>query len=420
MYALVDCNNFYCSCERVFDPKLEGRPVVVLSNNDGCVIARSEEAKDLGIAMGTPAFMAEEFMRSKHVAVFSSNYTLYGDLSDRVMQTLASFAANIELYSIDEAFLDLTDMKYFDLLQLAVAIKRKIRRDIGIPVSIGIAPTKTLAKMANRFAKKKRKADAVFWAANNALTLEMLAFTQVRDVWGIGPQHAKLLTQHGFHTALQLCDAPEEWVRVNMSVVGQRLLKELRGIPAVEWEAEAPAKKNICTARGFGELITSRKEVAEALANYAANVALKLREQRSCASKITVFVETNAFRRQDKQYFRTITLTMPVSTNNTSILVKHALAALNIIFREGYHYHKTGVTASDLVPEGILQTGLYDPRETPVQKTVMNAMDKLNRSFGKDCIRLGAQGYGTKWKLNQARLSRCYTTRFKEILKVSN
>jgi DNA polymerase V len=419
MYALVDCNNFYCSCERVFRPSLEGKPVVVLSNNDGCVIARSEEAKALGIQMGTPAFMAEDFFKGNGVHVFSSNYTLYGDMSDRVMTTLAEFVPRLEKYSIDESFLDMHDLRYIDLLRLGVAIREAVRKNVGIPVTVGIAPTKTLAKLANRFAKKYRKDLGVHWLVNSQLMQEALQATEVGDIWGVGPQYAKFLQKNGFRTAADLAAAPEEWVRKNMTVVGHRLLNELRGIPSIEWEFEPPAKKNICTARGFGQLITDKRELSEALANYAATVAEKLRAQGSCTARISVFVETNAFRRDDPQYHRSMVLQLPVATNNTTALVKHALKALDIIFKTGYNYHKTGITALDLIPEGQKQRSLFHSDERPKDGRIMAVVDGLNRLYGRGQVRLAAQGYGKKWHLKQGMLSKCYTTRLSDLPVIS-
>lgn len=420
MYALIDCNNFYCSCEKVFNPALEGRPVVVLSNNDGCVISRSDEAKVLGVRMGTPAFTSEDFFQKNKVVVYSSNYTLYGDFSDRVMKTLAAFVPGLEVYSIDEAFLALHDLRCLDLLELAIRISDTVKKNTGIPVTLGIAATKTLAKMANRFAKRKRKAHGCFWAANHELVNEMLECTGVADVWGIGPQHAKWLIKHGFTNALQLLRAPEEWIRVNLSVVGQRLLNELKGIPAIEWEFEKPDKQNICTARGFGQLLKTKHEVREALASYAALCAVKLREQKSCTSKIDVFVETNAFRREDQQYRRSVCLSLPVSTNNTPQLIKYAMKALDIVYKDGLNYHKAGITVMDLVPDDQVQFGFYDAAETEREKALLQTMDRLNKSFGRDRLRFAQQGYGKKWKLKQTKLSPCFTTRIGDILKVKN
>jgi DNA polymerase V len=418
MYALVDCNDFYCSCERVFDPKLERRPVVVLSNNDGCVISRSEEAKALNIKMGAPSHMFEDFFDQNNVAVYSSNYTLYGDISERVMNTMIGFVPRLEIYSIDEAFLDLHDLRFIDLLELGVTLRATVKRNTGIPVTVGIAPTKTLAKMANKYAKTTKKNMGVFWAANDKLVDDMLSYTAVSDVWGIGTQYAKFLMRHGFQTALQLRGAPEEWVRTNMTVVVQRILNELKGIPAIEWEFEQQAKKNICTARGFGQIIKTKCEVAEALASYAANCALKLRGQKSCAKVIDVFVETNPFRRDDKQYKRSIRMQLPVATNNTAVLIKYAMKTLDIIYAPGYNYHKTGIVLMDLIPEDEVQYCMYDDLETSREKKISATLDKMNKALGKDLVRFARQGYGKKWNLRQMKLSPRYTTRIDEVLKV--
>lgn len=418
MYALVDCNNFYVSCERLFNPKLEGRPVIVLSNNDGCAIARSEEAKALGIDMGTPPFMIDELLKKHHVEIFSSNYTLYGDISDRVMKTLGTFVPRMEIYSIDEAFLDMHDMVYTDLLKLGIEIKKTITKNIGVPVCVGIAPTKTLAKMANRYAKKKRRNIGVHWAANEDLVEEMLAFTEVGDIWGIGRQRALLLTRNGFKTALDFIKAPEEWVREYMTVVGQRLFNELKGIPALQWEFEPPAKKNICTSRSFGMLISEKTLIQEALSNYVATCALKLRQQRSCAREINIFLQTNVHRVEEPQYARSITIEIEVATNNTGELIAYALRGLDIIYKEGYNYQKCGIIAQRLVPAQHIQTGLFDKQTRQKDAMVMLAMDKINRSMGKEIVRSARQGFEKKYKLRANHLSAKYTTSINEILHV--
>ena len=418
MYALVDCNNFYCSCERLFNPNLENRPVIVLSNNDGCAIARSEEAKALGIAMASPAFMIEDLLKKNNVAVFSSNYTLYGDISDRVMKTIGSFVPRMEIYSIDETFLDLHDMNYTDLLQLGINIRRTVKQNIGIPVTVGIAPTKTLAKMANRYAKKTRKDVGVFWAANNNLIEEMLAYTEVSDIWGIGHQYALFLRRHGINTALDLSKAPGEWVRVNLSVVGQRLLNELNGIPAIQWEFETPAKKNICTSRSFGNLLTDKNLIKEAICNHAAACALKLRQQKSCCRTVHVFINTNPHKTEEAQYSRSINVELETASNNTGEIIKHASKGFDMIFKEGFRYMKCGVIVNDLIPEDQIQHSMYDDADRPKAKTVMNALDKINRSMGKEIVRFAVQGFEKKYRLKAEWLSPRYTTNINEILKV--
>ena len=419
MYALVDCNNFYVSCERLFDPRLENKPVIVLSNNDGCAIARSEEAKQLGIVMGTPAFMIKDLIEKNQIKVFSSNYTLYGDMSDRVMRTLETFVPGIELYSIDEAFLDMQELVYTDLLKLGIQIRNTVIKNIGIPVTVGIAPTKTLAKMANRFAKKKRKDLGVHWAANDELIRDMLEATEVGDIWGIGKQYALFLTKHGFKTALDLTSAPEEWVRKNMTVVVQRLFNELKGIPALEWEFETPAKKNICTSRSFGKLQVNKEDIKEALCNHAAACALKLRNQQTCCKYVHVFLQTNSHRIQDKQYFRSITVNLETPSNFTGEIIKYAVKGFDIIYKEGYNYLKVGVIVMDLVPETQMQQSFFDTTDRKKNKSAMQAMDKVNKSLGKETVRLSAQGFEKRYKLKAELLSPCYTTNIGQILKVS-
>jgi DNA polymerase V len=416
MIALVDCNNFYVSCERLFNPALNGKPVVVLSNNDGCVIARSDEAKALGIEMGTPAFMREKFLQEHNVQVFSSNYTLYGSLSNRVMQLLTRFTPAIELYSIDEAFLDFTGFNYTDLDKLGKSIKVAVKRNMGLPVTVGIAPSKTLAKMANRFAKNTKKEVGVHVIDIGEKIEEVLKFTEVGDVWGIGAQYKKLLTKKGFKTAHDLVSAPEEWIRKNMSVVGQRMLNELKGIPCMALEELQPAKKMICVARGFGKLLSTRKEVHEALSNYVSRVAEKLRMDKLCTNIIRVFVQTNAHRRQDEQYYASINVQLPVATNSTNELLHYADEALNRIFRDGYNYNKTGCIAMELIPEAQVQYGIFDVTKRGRDKTMMKAIDKVNNAFGANIVRFARQGYRKKWKLRQMKLSPCYTTRIEDVL----
>jgi DNA polymerase V len=420
MFALVDCNNFYASVEKLFNPSLRDKPVVVLSNNDGCVIARSDEAKALGIEMGTPAFMRQDFFEKNNVQVFSSNYTLYGSISNRVMQILTSFTPAIELYSIDEAFLDFTGLKYMNIERVGKRIRSAVKRDIGLPVTVGIAPTKTLAKMANRFAKKTKKEICVHVLDSQEKIEEVLKCTEVGDIWGIGAQYKKLLIKNGFKTAFDLSKAPEEWVRKNMSVVRQRMLNELKGIPCVELEEVAPAKKMICVARGFGKLLSTRKEVQEALSNYVSRVGEKLRKDKLCTNIIHVFIQTNAHRSQDKQYFASINVELPVATNCTNELLCHSNQALERIFREGYNYNKTGCIAQELIPEDKVQYGMFDNVNRDRDKTMMNALDKINGSLGSNVVRFASQGYSKKWKLRQMRLSPFYTTRIEDVLIINS
>lgn len=419
MIALVDCNNFYASCERLFQPRLAGRPVVVLSNNDGCVIARSDEAKALGIEMGAPAFLMEEMLSSHGVAIFSSNYTLYGSISDRVMKTLHMHCHTVEVYSIDEAFLCLYDMPHINYEEYAINLRVAVKAT-GIPVSIGIAPTKTLAKLANRYAKNKKKNIGVHVLDNQDKINEVLVSSAIDDIWGVGPQYAKLLQRHGFETAMDLVHAPEEWIRKHMTVVGQRLLNELRGIPCIEMETAIAPRKNITVARSFGQLLSEKTEIAEALANYTAIAARKLRKQDSCARVINVFLQTNNHRRQDQQYSRSINLQLAVPSSSTTELLQYAAKALDLIYRPGYNFKKVGVVLMELIPSSQVQYSIFDQRDRPKDQRLMTAVDAINRSCGgKELVKFGRQSGSRRWKLRQERLSPCYTTRLQDVLTVN-
>lgn len=418
MYALVDCNNFYASCERVFNPSLNGIPVVVLSNNDGCVIARSNEAKAIGIPMGAPAFKMKEFLNQHHVEVFSSNYALYGDMSQRVMNTLADFTPDIEIYSIDEAFLGLHGFQEFNLDDYALKIKKTVHKNTGIPVSVGIAPTKTLAKVANKLGKKNSKNPGVYVISNDEERINALAQLPMEDVWGIGRQYSKFLAQYNIRTALDFANASPEWIKKNMTVMGLRTLKELRGEPCIELEQIPPAKQNICVSRSFGDMQTEYQQVAEAVSNYAMRVAEKLRKQNSCANTLLVFIHSNPHRQDLMQYAKSISLQLPVATNSSMEIVSMALHGLSRIFKQGIHYKKAGVIISGIVPENNVQASLFDQVDRNKHKLALAALDKVNNRYGKDAIKLASQGYEKRWKLRQEKLSPNYTTRWEDIMVV--
>jgi DNA polymerase V len=418
MYALVDCNNFYCSCERVFNPGLEGRPLIVLSNNDGCSISRSEEAKVLGIAMAAPVFMMKKLIEKHNVAVLSSNYTLYGDMSRRMMETLASLVPGIDMYSIDEAFLDLSGMGHGEVLELGFRIRQTVRKNIGIPVSVGIGQTKTLAKMANRRAKINYNPDAVFWAANPALTGEMLSSTPVGNIWGIGHQYALFLSRSGFHTAADFVNAPESWVKKHLSVTGLRLLYELRGIPSMAREDETGVRKNICTSRSFGNRIAEKNLIAEAMANFAASCASKLRKDKTCCRKLQVFLQTNPHKTSEAQYRRSIDMDLERASNHSGEIIKTALRGLDLIFKPGFLYMKCGVTVTDLVPESSVQANCFDQSDHQKKGRVMQTVDQINRALGKEVLRSAVQGFDRPYRLKADYLSPCYTTRMSDVLKI--
>lgn len=415
MFGLMDCNNFYASCERVFNPALNGRPVVVLSNNDGCVIARSNEAKALGIKMGVPAYQIKEAIHEHSIAVFSSNYTLYGDMPSRVMSILASMAPEIEIYSIDEAFINLDGIK--DLQLLGSDIVYKVARGTGIPVSLGIAPTKTLAKVANKFAKKYPAYNRVCIIDKEEKRIRALELTDISDVWGIGRRQSEKLERQGIKTAYDFTQLPGSWVRKNMTVVGERTWKELRGISCIDMETAPPAKKQICTSRSFGKMVEDIDTMAEAVATHASTCAKKLRQQKTYAGSLMVFIHTNNFREDLPQYWRNTVIKLPVPTSDTLEIVHYALAGLNAIYMQGYQYKKAGVIITEIVTGGV-QQNLFDNVDRNKRERLMQALDKING----DChsyVKLAVQGNGRDWKLKQEQLSRRYTTDMNEILKIN-
>ena len=415
MIALVDCNNFYVSCERVFNPSLNHKPVIVLSNNDGCAISRSEEAKALGIEMAAPAFLMEDLLARHKVVVLSSNYTLYGDMSNRVMAILSSFVPAIEIYSIDEAFLDLRALKYEEFELLANRIRNVVFQNTGIPVGIGIAPTKTLAKLANRFGKKNGK--SIVCIDSQEKMAQVLKATEIGGIWGIGRQYEKLLTLNNILTAYDLIRTPEEWIRKKLSVVGQRMVHELKGTSTLQWEENPERKKNICTSRSFKEYLTELKDIEEALANHVATCALKLRAENSCARTMNVFIHTNPFA-QTPQHYPSVNIDLPIATNSTSELLRYAMKALRLAYRKGYNYQKAGVVVMNLVPDAAIQSGMFDRRDRERDEKLHQVLDGVNHSFGRNKLRFGVQGFGTKWKLKAEKLSPCYTTRLSDVLTV--
>lgn len=414
MFGLLDCNNFYASCERVFNPALNGKPVVVLSNNDGCVIARSNEAKALGIQMGVPAYQIKDIVASHTVAVFSSNYTLYGDMSGRVMSILAEQAPEIEIYSIDEAFIDLSGIK--DLTTVGSNIVNNITRGTGIPVSLGIAETKTLAKLANKFAKKYPAYNRVCIIDTKDKRTKALQLTEIGDVWGIGRRQANKLGLQGVKTAYDFTQLSGSWVRKNMTVVGERTWKELRGISCIDMESAPLAKKQICTSRSFGKMVEDFDTIAEAVANYASICAKKLRKQKGYAVSLMVFIHTNNFREDLPQYWKNAVVKLPVPTSDTQEIVHYALSGLKNIFIKGYQYKKAGVIITEIT-EGA-QLGIFDTVNREKREKLMYAVDKINGEFTQQ-VKLAAQGNGREWKLKQELLSHRYTTDMNEILTIN-
>jgi DNA polymerase V len=417
MFALVDCNNFYASCERLFRPDLNGKPVVVLSNNDGCVIARSQEAKKLGINMGAPAFLFTKQFKEHDIHVFSSNYALYGDMSSRVMTLLSRYTPDMEVYSIDEAFLKFEGYEYFDVKELAREMRSVVTKGTGIPISIGIGPTKALAKMANKMAKKFQKATGGVYVIDNQDTLiNVLAFFRIGDVWGIGRAHEKRLRAMGIETVLDFTLIPEDWIKKNMSIVGLRLQKELAGMKTLDLE-DTKAKKNIAVTRSFNENYTEFGKVKERVITFATICAERLRKQDSCCNVIQVFVQTNNFRPEQPQYNKSITIDLPFPTNSSIELAHFAVDALERIYKEGYAYKKAGVIAMEFTPEAFKQKMLFantDPRHAQL----MAVVDKMNQALGQQKIKLASQDLDRVWKMKREKLSPRYTTRLDEIITI--
>jgi DNA polymerase V len=421
--ALVDCNNFYVSCERVFHAALQKKPVVVLSNNDGCIVARSNEAKKLGITMGQPVFQCQDIIHKHHVQVFSSNYSLYADMSARVMKVLSQFSSKLEVYSIDEAFLDLTDCAIDDLTECGREIRARVLQFTGIPVSVGIAPTKSLAKIATETAKKQASSEGVvnLCGLTKQETDAYLAAIPVEDVWGIGRKYALFLTNYGIATAKDLKDADEKWVRRHLTVVGERLVFELRGTACLPIESEAKSKKGIMCSKTFGREITSFQELQEAVATYTARAAEKLRKQETQAAALSVFVQTNRFNTALPYYTNSYDITMPYPTAFTPDLIHYALTGLKAIYREGYRYKKAGVYLTKIVPEEHVQPDLFGEfslLDHYKQARFMFILDALNTIYGRDTLFFAIQGVTRPWKMHQSMLSGRFTTQWSEILSL--
>ncbi|MBW2505917.1 MAG: Y-family DNA polymerase [Deltaproteobacteria bacterium] len=414
IFGLIDCNNFYVSCERLFRPDLTNRAVVVLSNNDGCIIARSNEAKALGIGMGTPYFKQEALIRKNKIAVFSSNYPLYGDISQRVMDVLMRLESEVEVYSIDEAFIRIPAGKHHDLKNHMCFLKATVEKHTGIPVSIGLGPTKTLAKIANSFAKQDPSGAGIFIMPHKQHLDALLATVDITDIWGIGRSHASRLKKQSVHTALELTNQADSWIRKQLTVTGLRTAMELRGTPCISLEKAAPSKKSICTSRSFGQTVQSLADLQEAVATYTSQAAYKLRRAGLRTTVIDVFIRTNSFKRGEPQYCNRRTFTLETPSSHTGTLIKVALASLKAIYRSGYRYQKAGVLLNGLVPENYEQLRLFS---TPMSQTtpVMKAVDEINKRWGRDTIQAAAAGLAKGWRFRQLKKSPAYTTCWSEL-----
>ncbi len=416
MFALVDCNNFYASCERIFNPTLNGKPIVVLSNNDGCVIARSNEAKPF-VPMGAVAFKYKVAFLQNNINVFSSNYALYGDMSNRVMNTLREYTPDIEIYSIDEAFLQFTGFENYDLNAYGLTIRQRVKKVVGMPVSIGIAPTKALSKVANKIAKKfTDRTNGVYVIDTEEKRIKALKWTKIEDVWGIGRQLSKRLQSIKVMTAYDFTQLADEYVKSKLSIVELRLKHELEGKQRLSLD-EVKSKKTIATTRSFENTITDIDNLKERVSTFAVSCAEKLRKQKSHCNALMLFIHTNGFNKDQPQYSRSIVVKLPYATNSSIILSQFALKGLEAIYKKGFHFKKAGVIVMELTPENVKQLDLFLD-EDPKHQILMQAIDTINNNLGKKKLKLASQDLGRTWKMRQEKLSKRYTTNWNELLEV--
>lgn len=420
MFALVDVNNFYVSCERAFNPSLINRPVVVLSNNDGCAVARSNEVKALGVKMGTPWFKLKDLAKQHGIVALSSNYTLYGDMSDRVMTILRDFSPHVEVYSIDECFLGLQGLGKLwpTATDMGQSIRGRIQRWTSLPVCVGLGATKTLAKLANHIAKKQPGFNGVCDLSSMPSTqLENLLSTiEVGEVWGVGRQISLHLNKAGIKTVLALRDTPTAWLRAKFGVVMARLGYELRGISCLSLEEVSAPRKQIISSRSFGQRIHSLTELSESVASYTSSAAEKLRRQHSLCNAIQVFIQTNPFREQDKQYSNSITIPLPNASSDTRLLIRAALFGLKHIYRKGYAYKKAGVILTGIDPLTLYQTSLLTQQGADERSArLMNILDQLNNKYGRNTVSVFSIGSKKSWSMRREIMSPCYTTSWQDV-----
>ena len=424
MKAIVDCNSFYCSCERVFRPDLRNKPVVVLSNNDGCIISRSDEAKTLGVEMAGPYFKARPIIERYGVATFSSNYNLYGDMSKRVMDTLKILVGgnNVEVYSVDEAFLDVGMIEEKLIPAYALEMRNVVEQWTGVSVSVGIAPTKTLAKIANHVAKKNKAAtQCVATIITDTDIRKILQQTTVKDIWGIGRAYAEKLVNWGITTAWELCNMPEDWIYKHMGgVVGARLVRELKGIECIDIKDELKTKKMIATTRMFGKNVTALSDIKEAIATYTTRAGEKLRRQNCAASGISVFIVAKEEDSASFKHGATVAtyITLPAATSITNELIAPALKLAEQLFQPGKEYKKAGVMLSGIVPDTSIQSNMFLPVEENNKRFLMDALDNINFSMRDDVVKFAASGITRDWKMRKEFRSPRYTSRWNELREV--
>jgi len=421
MYALVDCNNFYASCERVFQPKFNGKPVAILSNNDGCVISRSNEAKSAGIPMGAPAFKIKELVKEKNVKLFSSNYALYGDLSNRVMSILGQFTPNVEIYSIDEAFLNFDGLDVLEYHDYGLQMKTRVQKWVGIPVCIGFAETKALSKVANKIAKKfQDRTQGVYVIDSEEKRIKALKWTKIEDVWGIGYRTTKKAKLRNIVTALDFIQPQHEaWIKKEMGVIGLRLKYELEGKSVLDLEAIHDQKKSIATTRSFPKQISDFDLLRERVATFASVCAEKLRKQNSCCHTIIVMLVIDKHTIKTSKYYFNMAVTLSYATNSTLTISNTAINMLQQLYKgnENIKFKKAGVIVTELIDEDKKQLQLFD-EENPKHLELMKVIDRLNNKIGDKKVKLATQNLNLTWNMNQNHLSPKYTTNFKDILEI--
>jgi DNA polymerase V len=409
--ALVDCNSFYVSCERLFNPSIIKKPVIVLSSNDGCVISRSTEAKILGIKMGEPYFKVKKIIKKNDVKVFSSNYSLYGDISRRVMKTLKQFSPQMEIYSIDEAFLNLSSIRDENLFEHGNKIRKTVLKWTGIPTSIGIATTKTLSKAANHIAKKEQS--GIVNLINTKQIDQILKEIEINEVWGVGRQLTKFYIKNGIHTAYQLKNMHNNWIKKNTNVLGSRTAMELKGIPCVSLEEHQEKRKNCCVSRSFGRKVTQLEELSESVTTHCLNAAEKIRSDNQTTKRITVFIRTSPFQKDKNYYANSKDIDLPVRTNDSIELVKQALIALQYIYRKGYKYQKAGIIFSGLNEVDIYKKNLFSSiNNEEKRKKLMKAIDYTNIKYGRHALSIAQAGLRKKWNIKRQHSSKIDTACF--------
>jgi DNA polymerase V len=419
--ALIDVNNFYVSCERVFNPKIKTKPVVVLSNNDGCAVARSTEVKALGVGMGAPWFKFKDLAKQHGIIAYSSNYALYADMSNRVMSILRQYSPDQEVYSIDESFLDLTHFQSKDLIAYGQSMRRRILQWTSLPVCVGIGSTKTLAKLANHCAKKKPEFNSVchFNTMSPTELDGLLGQVAVGEVWGVGRKLAPKLNALGIHTVLDLKKANPQHMRQQFSVVMEKTIQELNGTVCIELEEIRPIKQQILSSRSFGYPVQDYNSLAESITLYMSRAAEKLRKQQSFAASVYVYIRTSPFKEKQPFYSNGLTIALPTPTDDTRKLVGVALWGLRQIYKSNYQYAKAGVMLGELVPAEGIQTDLFSATQVSAKNSkLMLAMDGINKKMGKESIKLASEGFTRPWKMKQENKSPCYTTKWHELIKV--